>query len=340
MGRPAVRIAIILAGIVAVIAAGFTLWSWYRYTRPGPLADTVAVVIPKGEGVAGIAVRLRDAGVITSTFEFSVGVQIDLLARRLRAGEYAFPAHVSMRDAAALIASGKTVRRRLTVAEGLTTRAVLEMVSEAGGLDGPLPDPAPAEGTLLPETYFYSYGDSRAALVQRMKRAMNQTVATLWASRAPGLAIDTRAQAVILASLIEKETARPEERAHVSAVFQNRLRQGIRLQSDPTVIYALTGGQGDAKRTLTRDDLAVDSPYNTYVRAGLPPTPIANPGRAAITAALQPQRTDDLYFVADGDGGHVFARTLAEHNKNVARLRRVQRERDSAPAEADPQSSH
>lgn len=332
MGRPAVRIALIVTAVVVVLVGGFTLWSWHRYTRPGPLTAAATVVIPRGEGVAGIAVRLRKAGVIGNAFEFSVGVQIDHMARRLRAGEYKFPAHVSMREAAALIVSGKTVKHRLTIAEGLTTPEALKLVADAYGLEGPMPNPPPGEGTLLPETYFYSYGDSRAGLLRRMQRSMHAVVAKLWANRAPGLAIHTPAQAVILASMIEKETARPDERARVSAVFQNRLRQGIRLQSDPTVIYALTDGNGEPAHPLTHEDLAVNSPYNTYLHAGLPPTPIANPGRASIRAALHPAATDDLYFVADGDGGHVFARTLAEHNRNVAKLRRMQHGRETPSA--------
>ena len=334
MGRTSVRTALLLIGLVAAVAAGAALWAWSRYTGDGPLASSATLVIPKGAGVAAIAERLEQAGVIDNALIFRLGARIDGTGRRLRAGEYAFPARSSMRDAAALIASGRTVKRRLTVAEGLTTSAVLALVAAAAGLEGTVPAPAPAEGTLLPETYFYSWGDSRAAMVGRMKRAMAETVAELWKERAPGLAIDSAREAVILASVIEKETGKADERARVAAVFHNRLRRGMRLQSDPTVIYALTRGATVADRPLTREDLTVPSPYNTYLNAGLPPTAIANPGRASIEAAVRPAAADALYLVADGTGGHAVARTLAEHNRNVARFRRLLRERNkTSPAD-------
>jgi UPF0755 protein len=183
------------------------------------------------------------------------------------------------------------------------------------------------EGGLLPETYFFSYGDSREGLVARMEQAMRDMLTGIWAKRSEGLSVRSRKEALVLASLIEKETGKPEERARISAVFHNRLKRGMRLQTDPTVVYAISGGDGPIDRPLTRGDLSITSPYNTYLKAGLPPGPIANPGVASLVAAVNPAPVEDLYFVADGNGGHLFARTLEEHNRNVARWRQMQRER-------------
>lgn len=329
MPRRAVWVALGLFALVAAALAGAAWWGWDRYTAAGPLAGDRTLVIPKGSGLAAIADRLAGAGIIGRPLLFRLGVRYDGLARALRAGEYAFPARISMRAAARLIASGQTVKRRLTVAEGLTTAQVLALVGSAEGLDGPVPSGGIGEGGLLPETYFYEWGDTRSDVVRRMREAMATSLARLWRARGPRLAIASPREAVILASIIERETGLAGERARVSAVFHNRLRRGMRLQSDPTVVYALTAGGGALGRPLTKADLAVDSPYNTYQNAGLPPGPIANPGLAAIAAALNPADTRDLYFVADGDGGHLFARTLAEHNRNVARWRRLQRARES-----------
>jgi len=328
--RSAVRIALAVLALIVGLVAGACWWGWDRYTRPGPLAADTILIIPKGSGLAAIARRLEEAGVIGQPLVFRLGVRGDRLARALRAGEYRFPAHISMRAAARLLASGNTIRRRLTVAEGLTTAEVLTLVRRADGLEGRIPATGIGEGSLLPETYFYGWGDSRSDLVQRMREAMAVTLARLWRNRAPDIAIASPREAVILASIIEKETGVNSERARVSAVFHNRLKRGMRLQSDPTVAYALTAGAGLLGRALTRADLAVPSPYNTYENAGLPPGPIANPGLASIEAALNPAKTEELYFVADGTGGHVFARTLAQHNRNVARWRRLQRQRNQA----------
>ena len=244
----------------------------------------------------------------------------------MRAGEYRFPAGISMDAAIALLASGETVKRRITVAEGLTTGEVLDLVGANEGLAGDLP-PDVGEGSLLPETYYFSYGDTRSGLVRRMRESMKATLAALWEKRDPNILLATPEEALVLASIIERETALASERARISAVFHNRLRHGMRLQSDPTVAYALTLGRVPLDRPLARSDLRVDSPYNTYRVNGLPPGPIANPGRASIEAALHPAPTHELYFVADGTGGHAFARSFAEHLRNVARWRRIERER-------------
>jgi UPF0755 protein len=326
MGRFAVRALIYLSAAVVVVAVAGAIYGHVRLTSPGPLVRETTVVIPKGHGPGGIAAVLAGAGVISDTTVFRLGARLTGRDRRMRAGEFAFPAGISMDDAIALLTTGKTVKRRVTVAEGLTTAEILRIVAAADGLSGEVAA-APAEGALLPETYFYSFDDTRDGLVQRMARAMDQALAELWPKRAPGIAIRTPEEAVVLASIIEKETALDAERARISAVFHNRLKKRMRLQSDPTVVYAMTSGAGPLARALTRRDLAADSPYNTYRVHGLPPGPIANPGRASIAAALAPADTKELYFVADGTGGHVFAKTLAQHNRNVARWRRIERAR-------------
>jgi UPF0755 protein len=218
---------------------------------------------------------------------------------------------------------GQTVVHKLTVPEGLTVYQVLAQMRQADGLAGNAGQ-IPEEGSLLPQTYFYSLGDSRDALLLRMTHAMNEAIDELWRDRMPNLPFSNKVEAIILASVVERETAIPEERAHIAAVFFNRLRLHMKLQSDPTVIFAVSNAEGVLDRPLTRDDLAVKSPYNTYLVEGLPAGPICNPGRASLRAVLHPAASDDLYFVADGSGGHLFSKSLIEHNRNVGNLRRLE----------------
>jgi len=318
IGCAAVVVALLLVGV----GGGGMLWLSEQFRKSGPLTEETTVVVPKGAGVRAIAEQLAAAGVIASPLVFRLGARIQEAESGLRAGEYAFPAGISAHDVVALLRSGKTLVRRMTVPEGLTSAQVVALVAETPGLTGSV-GPPPAEGTLLPETYHFSHGDTREGLIDRMRDAMAEELDALWASRAPGLPLESPEQAAILASIIEKETAVPEERRRVAAVFVNRLRKGMLLQSDPTTIYALTGGAGPLNRPLTRKDLAVESPYNTYVSPGLPPGPIANPGRASLAAALNPIDSKEYYFVADGTGGHAFARTLEQHERNVARWRKI-----------------
>lgn len=240
----------------------------------------------------------------------------------LKAGEYRFPAHVTLRAAMDLVAEGRTVVRRLTVPEGLTSARILKLVQEAEGLSGTVTT-VPAEGSLLPETWNYSWGDDRAALLARMMRARDEVLADLWPKRAANLPLKSPAEALVLASIVEKETGLAAERPQVAAVFINRLRRNMRLQSDPTVVYGASPGN-PPERSPTRAELDQANAWNTYRIDGLPPSPIANPGRASIAAVLNPATHDFLYFVADGSGAHAFARTLDEHNRNVARWRRLQ----------------
>lgn len=329
--RIAGRLSLALSIILGIFAAAAYFYIEERYTAPGALAHDTQIVIEKGSGVRQIAEQLHRRAIIAHPIIFRLGLRHDGLAGRLKAGEFVFPAAISMREAARLIVSGKTVLRRLTIAEGLTTQQALALVGAAEGLIGMVPGETVLEGTLLPETYFYSWGDRRIELIERMRAAMTQAITRLWRQRDSRITLETPREALILASVIEKETGVAAERARISAVFHNRLKQGMRLQSDPTVVYAVSGGAGPLGRELTRADLATVSAYNTYQIKGLPPGPIANPGRAAIEAALRPVESKDFYFVADGSGGHVFARTLAGHNRNVARFRRLQRQRKFKP---------
>ena len=320
-GRLAVRLTLLI-GLLAAASLAAYAWAKARLDAPGPLTEDITLVLPRGGGVDAIARHLGEAGVLADPLLFVAAARLSGADRRLRAGEYRFAAGISATAVTGLLLRGGIVARRLTVAEGLTIGQVLALIAATDGLAGE-PPPAPPEGALLPETYHFSHGDNRAELVARMRRAMDDVLAELWAGRAPDLPFDNPRQALILASIVEKETSVVAERAHIAGVFINRLKRGMRLQSDPTVAYGIAAAGALLQRPLTRADLARPSPFNTYLVAGLPPGPIANPGRAAIAAVLRPMKTRDLYFVADGSGGHAFARTLAEHNRNVRKWRRL-----------------
>jgi UPF0755 protein len=315
--------------IILLIGGGGAAWFWNAFNTGGPLRDETVLVIPKGSGVNAIADILAGAGVIDNPLVFKLGVKFFAKDQPLHAGEFRFPTAASPRGAMQVLIEGKSVLHRITLAEGWTVREIFDVLAASPLLEGPLPPP-PAEGSLLPETYFFVRGDSRGALVERMKGNMADTLAQLWAKRDPKVSLATPAEAVILASIVEKETGLKDERARVAAVFHNRLKKGMSLQSDPTVIYAVTLGKAPLGRDLTYADLKLDSPYNTYVIAGLPPSPIANPGTAALTAVLHPKSTKELYFVADGTGGHAFAETMDGHIKNVAKWRKLQKQNKQA----------
>ena len=295
------------------------------YYKPGPLVDSKTVVIERGSGLPGIAAQLNQAGVIDNPpAAFTLGVLLTGKRGLLKAGEYEFSAQISMAQVAELMAKGQVVVHKVTVVDGTTVKDVLAQLAAEPALTGQISQ-TPAEGTLLPETYFFNRGDTRDELLKRMQAAGQEALEKAWASRAPDLPVTSKLQVLTLASIIEKETGVPAERARVAGVFVNRLRQGMKLQSDPTAIYPLSNQTGDLGRALTLKDLELASPYNTYYAPGLPPGPIANPGLAALMAAVKPESHDYLYFVADGSGGHAFASTLEAHNRNVAKWRQLQR---------------
>jgi UPF0755 protein len=302
----------------------------------GPLDKTKNVLIPRGAGPSAMAKILEAEGVISHGRLFRVALMVDPNPKPIKAGEYEVPAHISMASLVELLQSGKVVQRRLTVPEGATTAEIIDLVRKTDALSGEVTLDV-KEGDLLPETYFYSRNDTRDSMLLRMKEAMEKTLDEAWRKRAAGLPYASKRDALILASIIEKETALAAERSRVAAVYVNRLRIRMRLESDPTTIYGVTGGKGMQGRELTRADLQSSSPYNTYVVAGLPPGPICNPGRASILAALAPApRERALYFVADGQGGHAFANNIYEHNRNVARWREIQRQRQEQGTTAPP----
>ena len=303
-----------------ILAAGAGSW-WYArkaYFAPGPLAASRAVVIPRGSPSV-VAEALREAGIIADPRAFLIATEVTRADGPLHAGELAFPERASLEEVLMVLRSARPVQHRVTIPEGLTAAQIALLLTRIEPLEG---DPVlPDEGEVLPQTYNVERGASPDSLLARGRAAMERTLAQAWASRAPDLPLSDAREMLVLASIVERETARPEERPRVAAVFLNRLRQGMRLQSDPTVVYAVSGGAGDFARSLTRNDLDWRNPYNTYTTVGLPPGPIGSPGLASIQAVAHPAVSDDLYFVADGAGGHAFASTLEEHQRNVARWR-------------------
>jgi UPF0755 protein len=322
--------------VVSITVAGALLVGRQRFEAPGPLAEDKLVNIPRGLGIRDIADLLQREGVIDQPYVFMGGV-IALKARgELKYGEYQFSRQASVAEIVDTITEGKVVQHALTVPEGLTCEQIVARLLENDVLTGQIRE-IPREGTLLPETYKFTRGMTREQIIQRMQQAHRRVLQEAWERRMPDLPVKTPEQLVTLASIVEKETGRPEERTRVAAVFVNRLKSRMRLQSDPTIIYGLTGGKGSLGRPILRSEIDQPTPYNTYVVDGLPPGPIANPGRASLEAAANPARTKELYFVADGSGGHVFSDNYAEHQKNVARLRSIEHGTPSAsPAGGSP----
>jgi UPF0755 protein len=321
-------IALLLFVLLLGAGAGGAWWYAMReWQAPGPLAAPAQVVVPRG-GTAAIADALAERGIIDQPMAFLAATWLTRGEGPLRAAEFQFPARASLRQVLEVLREGRPVQRRLTIPEGLTARQIAALLEQAEGLVGEIPPVA--EGEILPETYAYQWGDTRAAVVRRAKQAMDRALAEIWAERAENLPLETAREALILASIVERETGRGEERAQVAGVFVNRLRRGMMLQSDPTTAYAAADG-GVLDRPLTRADLERDHPFNTYRIRGLPPAPIASPGRDSLHAVARPAAHDYLYFVADGTGGHDFSRTLEEHNRAVARWRQIERSRAPAP---------
>ncbi|QQR70078.1 MAG: endolytic transglycosylase MltG [Alphaproteobacteria bacterium] len=298
----------------------------YLHHMPGPvpggsLDKGKAVLIPSGTPTLRIGQILAQEGVIEWPWLFVMASHWPLQSPPLKAGEYLIPSRASVAQIVAQLRGGRTVMHSLTVPEGLTSAQIVALVRAEPLLAGTIPA-VPPEGTLLPDTYGFSRGDSREGMIARMTSAMRRAVTELWSARVAGLPYRSMDEAVVMASIVEKETGLAAERRRIAGVFVNRLKRGMRLQADPTVIYGLTQGEGALGRPLTRADWLHNSPYNTYVIDGLPPRPIANPGRAALEAALDPMPHDDLYFVATGQGGHAFARTLEDHNEHVTKAAR------------------
>jgi UPF0755 protein len=322
--------------VVVSIAVGAALFfGKQRFEAPGPLAEDKVVNIPRGFGIRDIADLLQREGVIDQPYVFMGGV-IALKARGdLKSGEYQFTKRASLADVVDTIVENKVVQHSFTVPEGLTSEQIVARLLETDALAGQIKE-IPREGTLLPETYKFTRGMTREQIIQRMQQSHRRVLQEVWEHRVADLPVKTPEQLVTLASIIEKETARPDERTRVAAVFINRLKGKMRLQSDPTIIYGLTGGKGSLGRPILKSEIEQPTPYNTYVIDGLPPGPIANPGRASLEAAANPARTKELYFVADGTGGHVFSDNYAEHQKNVARLRGLEHGNGAPPAPAVP----
>jgi UPF0755 protein len=312
--------------VVMIVVGGGYIYGRQKIEAPGPLQEDKIVNIPARAGMTDIADTLQREGVIDNNRWAFIGAVFALKARSdLKPGEYSFQKNASLRDVIGTIVDGKVVQHSVTIPEGLTSEQIVARLTDNDIFAGSVRE-VPREGTLLPETYKFPRGTTRDQVIARMQQSQKRVLAEIWERRNPDIPVKTPEQLVTLASIVEKETGKPDERSRVAAVFVNRLRQKIKLQSDPTIIYGLVGGKGTLGRPIKRSEIQQPSPYNTYVIDGLPPGPIANPGRASLEAAANPARTRDLFFVADGSGGHAFTETYDQHQKNVAKLRAMEKQ--------------
>ncbi|TDK37107.1 endolytic transglycosylase MltG [Rhizobium deserti] len=322
---------------ICVVAVAAFYYMIRSFQQPGPLETNTHFMVRQGNGLAEIASNLERNGIIADgrIFRYVTATYLRK-GETLKAGEYEIKAGASMKDVMETLESGKSILYSVVLPEGLTVRQMMLKLAEDPVLEGDLPAELPPEGSLRPDTYKFSRGTKRGEILSQMRAAQQKMVDQIWERRDPDLPVKSKEDFVVLASIVERETGKEDERAHVASVFINRLQKGMRLQSDPTIVYGLFGGDGKpSDRPIYKSDLSKQTPYNTYQIKGLPPTPIANPGRAALEAVANPWRTNDLYFVADGTGGHVFAPTLEEHNANVRRWRKVEGERASGAGAAE-----
>jgi UPF0755 protein len=331
---------LLTVAIIALVGTGAAaLFAKIQFSRPGSLDQPRSVVIADGSSAATVADLLQRHGVISNGWVFRVGVRLAGQAHNLKAGEYLIPAHASMESIMDAMTSGKSILYSVTLPEGLTSQQIVDRLNADETLVGDVTD-VPPEGSLLPDTYKFTRGDTRQNIINRMRRERDRVLTEVWNRRVEGLPIKSPEELVILASIVEKETAISDERSRVASVFINRLNRKMRLQSDPTALYGIFGGKGKpTDRPVTRADLDQLNQYNTYQIDGLPPGPIANPGRASLEAVANPSRTADLYFVADGTGGHAFAENYEEHRKNVARWRTIVAKRRQAESTATAATS-
>jgi UPF0755 protein len=329
-----------VAVLAALGASAAVYFGKQQFEQAGPLAEPKNYEVKRGSGIGDVAIALENQNFITDGRIFRMAAKATGADKKLKAGEYQIKAGASMRDILDTLTSGKSVLYSLTIPEGLTVEQIWSRIAVNEVLTGDMPKAIPAEGTLFADTQRFARGTTREEIVTKLKADQKKLIDEIWARRAPDLPVKDVNEFVTLASIVEKETGQADERSRVASVFINRLNKGMRLQSDPTIIYGIFGGKGKpADRSILKSDIEKPTPYNTYTIDGLPPTPIANPGRAALEAVANPSRTNDLYFVADGTGGHVFAATLDEHNENVARWRKIEKEKADAAEAAKAASA-
>lgn len=318
-----------LVVLVLLGASALFYFGKMQFDAPGPLTSETTFLVKRGAGISEVANSLESRDIVSDARIFRFGMRTLGHENDLKAGEYAIPAGATMRDVMNILISGKSIMYPLTIPEGLTVKQIFDRISTDQTLVGDMPKEMPPEGSLFTDTLNFTRGTTRSEIIDRMIASQKKLVDEAWAKRNPDLPIKDKNEFVTLASIVEKETGIASERPHVASVFINRLKKGMRLQSDPTIIYGLFGGAGKpSDRPIFKSDIEKPTPYNTYVINGLPPTPIANPGKAALEAVANPLDTEDLYFVADGTGGHVFAETLQEHNANVRKWRSVEKQKN------------